>query len=114
MWKHLRYRSAVRRALYFIKIARAQDNVGYRALLSGKAFESEVITPLEEAYGWTDKDEQEALRFAAEFSMQTRGKGMRDKRDRLKTIMKISGSLGIVALLGLFVRKHFMNKKKED
>ena len=103
---------AVRRAIYYIKIARQSSYMTFNAMMASERLEGEVLEPLEKICGWGEEDEKEVDRLAQIWREETNGMTLQEKRERLSRILKIGGAtaagIGIVGVAASF----FFRKKK--
>lgn len=118
IYRHLRDRldelvgensvAKVRRALEYLLAAwHSTDDVTFRVLLSAKPFREEVLDPLRDVCGWTDKDDEEVIDIVAELNREVESaKGVREKSARLKELMDIRAKekSGIIQSIKLLLR----------
>ena len=112
-----RLKREVKQVLQYLKIMRSQPLWVRCEMVGNDAFDKEVMDKLEQVLGWTDQDEEGVRELVEQFNAEMQGRGVNDKRARLKTILKVAGSaVGTVSAVGVLIQylKRRRKSKAED
>lgn len=89
----------IKKAIAYLKIARHSDYVTFHAMIDNETFKKEVIEPLEKIVQWNIDDEKSVVELANKFKRETQGKTLKEKGEKLKKILKVGGTIGVMSAI---------------